>query len=183
MNQLSKSVGAGNPHATFCGNRGRATASGDPVLEVKSLRPTHPPIPVQDPGRGRTKSGRLWVVVRDEGTWGSPNPPAAYYRYSPDRKDEHAQAILAPASGFLHADAYEQTLRTGSDHRPPAPGYCPQSAQSFRRSKHCPREAFCRGKRFAAPKALWGGPTWALLEQDSADETQTVARSMERRSL
>lgn len=41
MNQLSKSVGAGNPHATFCGNRGRATASGDPVLEVKSLRPTH----------------------------------------------------------------------------------------------------------------------------------------------
>ncbi len=31
MNQLSKSVGAGNPHATFCGNRGRATASGDPV--------------------------------------------------------------------------------------------------------------------------------------------------------
>ena len=31
MNQLPKSVGAGNPHATFCGNRGRATASGDPV--------------------------------------------------------------------------------------------------------------------------------------------------------
>src|SRR5260221_14360056 len=23
--------GAGNPHATFCGSRGRATASGDPV--------------------------------------------------------------------------------------------------------------------------------------------------------
>ncbi|WP_292635140.1 transposase, partial [Mesorhizobium sp.] len=64
------------------------------------------PIPVQDPGRGRTKSGRLWVVVRDEGTWGSPNPPAAFYRYSPDRKGEHAQALLAPASGFLHADAY-----------------------------------------------------------------------------
>ena len=31
MKQLPKSVGAGNPHATFCGNRGRATASGDPV--------------------------------------------------------------------------------------------------------------------------------------------------------
>jgi transposase len=64
------------------------------------------PVPVQDPGRGRTKTGRLWVVVRDEGTWGSPNPPAAYYRYSPDRKGEHAQALLASASGFLHADAY-----------------------------------------------------------------------------
>jgi transposase len=64
------------------------------------------PIPVQDPGRGRTRSGRLWVVVRDERTWGSPNPPAAYYRYSPDRKGEHAQALLASARGFLHADAY-----------------------------------------------------------------------------
>ncbi len=64
------------------------------------------PIPVQDPGRGRTKIGRLWVVVRDEGPWGSRNPPAAYYRYSPDRKGEHAQALLAAASGFLHADAY-----------------------------------------------------------------------------
>ena len=31
VKQLPKSVGAGNPHATFCGNRGRATASGDPV--------------------------------------------------------------------------------------------------------------------------------------------------------
>ena len=31
VNQLPKSVGAGNPHATFCGSRGRATASGDPV--------------------------------------------------------------------------------------------------------------------------------------------------------
>ncbi|CDX20891.1 hypothetical protein MPL3356_340078 [Mesorhizobium plurifarium] len=35
-------------------------------------------------------------------TWGSPNPPAAFYRYSPDRKGEHGQALLAPASGFLH---------------------------------------------------------------------------------
>lgn len=42
MNQLSKSVGAGNPHATFCGNRGRATASGDPVGGVARL----PPIPI-----------------------------------------------------------------------------------------------------------------------------------------
>jgi hypothetical protein len=32
VKQLPKSVGAGNPHATFCGKRGRATASGDPVM-------------------------------------------------------------------------------------------------------------------------------------------------------
>lgn len=79
---------------------------GDYVRAGPAIHADDTPIPVQDPGRGRTKSGRLWVVVRDEGTWGSPKPPAAFYCYSPDRKGEHAQALLAPASGFLHADAY-----------------------------------------------------------------------------
>ncbi|MDE3176031.1 MAG: transposase [Pseudomonadota bacterium] len=48
------------------------------------------PAPVQDPGRGRTKTGRLWVVEREEATWASANPPAAFYRHSPDREGEHA---------------------------------------------------------------------------------------------
>ena len=37
--------GAGNPHATFCGNRGRVTASGDPVLGVKFPGPTRQKLP------------------------------------------------------------------------------------------------------------------------------------------
>lgn len=64
------------------------------------------PIPVLDPGKGVTKTGRLWVVVRDETPWGSSNPRAAYYHYSPDRKGEHAHALLAPCRGYLHADGY-----------------------------------------------------------------------------
>src|SRR6516225_1148817 len=44
------------------------------------------PIPVLDPGRGRTKTGRLWVYTRDDRPWGGPDPPAAVYFYSPDRK-------------------------------------------------------------------------------------------------
>jgi transposase len=83
-----------------------AARIGDYARVGTTIHADDTPIPVQDPGRGRTKSGRLWVVVRDERSWGSPNPPAAYYRYSPDRKGEHAQALLAPVSGFLHADAY-----------------------------------------------------------------------------
>ena len=79
---------------------------GDYARAGPAIHADDTPIPVQDPGRGSTKSGRLWVVVRDEGAWGSPNPPAAFYHYSPDRKGEHAQALLASASGFLHADAY-----------------------------------------------------------------------------
>jgi transposase len=64
------------------------------------------PVPVLDPGRGKTKTGRLWVVVRDERPWGSAAAPAALYLYSADRKSEHAEALLAPCRGFLHADAY-----------------------------------------------------------------------------
>ena len=79
---------------------------GEYVRAGPAVHADDTPVPVQDPGRGRTKTGRLWVVVRDEGTWASSLPPAAYYRYSPDRKGEHAQALLASVSGFLHADAY-----------------------------------------------------------------------------
>jgi transposase len=79
---------------------------GEYVRAGPAVHADDTPIPVQDPGRGRTKTGRLWVVVRDEKAWASLRPPAAYYRYSPDRKGEHAQALLASVSGFLHADAY-----------------------------------------------------------------------------
>jgi transposase len=62
------------------------------------------PVPVLHPGRGRTKTGRLWVLVRDERPWSGPAPPAISYLYSADRKGEHAQTLLAGCRGFLHAD-------------------------------------------------------------------------------
>jgi transposase len=64
------------------------------------------PVPVLDPGRGKTKTGRLWALVRDERPWGGPAPPAVSYLYSPDRKGEHAWALLRGCRGFLHADGY-----------------------------------------------------------------------------
>jgi transposase len=64
------------------------------------------PVPVLSPGRGRTKTGRLWVALRDERPWAGPAPPAAFYRYSPDRRGEHAEALLGSCRGFLQADAY-----------------------------------------------------------------------------
>src|SRR3984957_8594278 len=63
------------------------------------------PVPVLDPGRGRTKTGRLWTVVRDESPYGSTAPPAAFYLYSPDRRAERAHALLKGCRGHLHADA------------------------------------------------------------------------------
>ena len=76
------------------------------VGEGVAIHADDTPLPVLDPGRGRTRVGRLWTAVRDERPWGSTVPPAAFYRYSPDRKAEHAQALLEDCGGFLHADAY-----------------------------------------------------------------------------
>jgi transposase len=64
------------------------------------------PVPVLDPGRGKTKTGRLWALVRDERPWAGPAAPAAFYLYSPDRRGEHAEALLGACRGFLHADGY-----------------------------------------------------------------------------
>src|SRR5262245_61475130 len=57
------------------------------------------PIPVLDPGRGRTKMGRLWVYARDERPWGGPAPPAAIYFYEPDRRSERPAAHLMKFKG------------------------------------------------------------------------------------
>jgi transposase len=64
------------------------------------------PIPVLDPGRGRTKTGRLWVYARDDRPWQGQDPPAAVYLYSPDRKAERPATHLARFSGVLQVDGY-----------------------------------------------------------------------------
>ncbi len=57
-----------------------------------------------DPGRGRTKTGPLWVYARDDRPWAGPDPPAAVYFYSPDRKAERPAAHLEGFQGVLQVD-------------------------------------------------------------------------------
>jgi transposase len=64
------------------------------------------PVPVLCPGRGTTKQGRLWTYVRDDRPAGSAEPPAVFFRYSPDRKGERPRTHLANFTGVLQADAY-----------------------------------------------------------------------------
>jgi transposase len=52
-------------------------------------------LPVLDPGRGRTKTGRLWGYAVDDRPWGGSTPPAVVYLYAEDRKGEHPAAHLA----------------------------------------------------------------------------------------
>jgi len=83
-----------------------AEAIGRHVRAGETLHADDTPVPVLDPGRGKTKTGRLWVAVRDERSWGSTAPPAAVYHYAPDRTGERAETLLAGCKGYLHADAY-----------------------------------------------------------------------------
>jgi transposase len=62
--------------------------------------------PVLDPGRGKTKSGYLWAIARDDRPWGGTAPPAVAYRYAPGRGKEHAVALLEGFSGVLQVDGY-----------------------------------------------------------------------------
>jgi transposase len=63
-------------------------------------------VPVLSPGLGRTKTGRLWVYVRDDRPFCGMAPPAAAYFYSPDRSGQHPADHLASFTGFLQADGY-----------------------------------------------------------------------------
>ena len=64
------------------------------------------PVPVLNPGAGRTKTGYLWVYLRDDCPWNGPSPPAGLYRYSPGRGGEHPCDHLKDFRGALQADGY-----------------------------------------------------------------------------
>ncbi len=76
------------------------------VLSTYKLHADDTPVPVLCPGRGTTKQGRLWTYVRDDRAAGSEEPPAVFFRYSPDRKGERPRAHLASFTGVLQADAF-----------------------------------------------------------------------------
>lgn len=76
------------------------------VMAAEKLHADDTPVPVLAPGTGKTRTGRLWVYLRDERPYGGSAPPAVVYRYSPDRKGEHPRAHLAGFRGFLQADGY-----------------------------------------------------------------------------
>ena len=108
---------------------GGASKLLDPLVQslanyVKAATKLHAddtPVPVLQPGRGTTKTGRLWTYVRDDrnapnaptdkegantGKPSTPEPAAVWFAYSPDRKGEHPALHLKDFKGILQADAY-----------------------------------------------------------------------------
>ncbi len=100
--------------STLCDWVGQAVWLLQPIVEgirrhvfaAEKIHGDDTTVPVLAPGLGRTRTGRLWVYVRDDRPFCGPAPPAAAYFYSPDRGGEHPAAHLASFTGFLQADGY-----------------------------------------------------------------------------
>jgi len=100
--------------STLCDWVGQAVWLLQPIVEgiqrhvfaAEKIHGDDTTVPVLSPGLGRTKTGRLWVYVRDDRPFCGKQPPAAAYFFSPDRNGEHPAEHLADFNGFLHADGY-----------------------------------------------------------------------------
>lgn len=87
------------------------TAALRPTSHVKSCLTGTAPLPkscapVLDPGAGKTKTGYLWALTRDDRGWGGEDPPAVVFTYAPGRHGAHAMNILTGFDGILQVDGY-----------------------------------------------------------------------------
>jgi transposase len=105
--------------------------------------------PVLDPGRGRTKTGYLWALARDDRGWGGEDPPGVVFTYQPSRAGAHAEQILQGFDGILQLDGY-----TGYDRltRPSRKGGAPITvAHCWAHARRKLKEVFDRdGSEIAA---------------------------------
>ena len=64
------------------------------------------PMPVLDPGRGRTKCGQFWSHAVDDRPWGGPAPPAVAYVYADGRSMADLASQVQGFTGILQVDGY-----------------------------------------------------------------------------
>jgi len=105
--------------------------------------------PVMDPGRGRTKTGYLWALARDDRGWGGDDPPGVVFFYAPDRKGKNAETFLRGFDGILQLDGYQGYNRLT---RPSRQGGDPiRVAQCWAHARRKLKEVFDRdGSEIAA---------------------------------
>ena len=78
-------------------------------------------IRVLDPGRGKTKTGYMWTMTRDERGWSGPDPPGVVYDYAPSRSGKHGEKLLEGFQGTVQVDGYSGHNRLRREDRPGGP--------------------------------------------------------------
>ena len=64
------------------------------------------PMPVLDPGRGRTRICQFWAHATDDRSWQGPAPPAVAYVFARSRGKKEIMSQLAGFEGVCHVDGY-----------------------------------------------------------------------------
>jgi transposase len=124
--QIYARAGARLDRSTLAHWVGRAAFELRPIFEhlVATMKGStklfmdETPAPVLDPGRGRTKTGYLWALARDDRPWGGSDPPAVAYFYAEGRGGEYGERFLAGFSGILQVDGYAGYKRLTARGRP-----------------------------------------------------------------
>ena len=114
QSQINARGGVKIERATYAGWVGSGAAELQPLhrrlVEMLKASPKlfadETRCPVLDPGRGRTKTGFLWALARDDRPWNGELPPAVAYTYAPGRGGPHGAKLLEGFKGVLQVDGY-----------------------------------------------------------------------------
>ena len=74
------------------------------VLAAERIHADDTTVPVL--AKTKTKTGRIWIYVRDDRPFGGADPPAAFFEYSATRHGEYPRRHLAGWAGVMQADAF-----------------------------------------------------------------------------
>ena len=116
--------------ATLANWVGAAAARLKPLVELLGsarLFVDETTVKVLAPGTGKTRTGYMWAMVRDDRPHGSSDPPTIVYNYMPGRGGIWAAKLLGDYRGILQVDGYEAYRQFGRPDRPGGPAtlaYC-----------------------------------------------------------
>jgi hypothetical protein len=146
----------------------------DTVLASPKVFADDTTLPVLDPGRGRTKVGRLWCYAVDNRPWQGPGHPAAAYVYSEDRKAEHPVSHLNGFRGLLQVDGYAGfgRLVTENTANPPRLAFCWAHARRKFHDIHIANPSPLAGEALRRIAALY--EVEAAIRGKPADERRRV---------
>ena len=154
-----------------------ADAIGRHVIAAEAIFADDTPVQMLAPGTGRTQTARLWTYARDERPWNGAAPPAAWYRFSGDRRGQHPKDHLARFRGWMHADGYaglNDLYRSGAIHEVACMAHVRRKFVDIHRSQASPiaDETIQRiAQLYAVEKEARGSPPERRVELRQAKAT------------
>jgi transposase len=89
------------------------------VLKAERIHADDTTVPVL--AKMKTKTGRIWIYLRDDRPFGGTEPPAAFYEYSRSRHGEYPSKHLEGWAGVMQADAFAGYNALYDGRRKPGP--------------------------------------------------------------